>query len=94
MIKSFADSNNEKLIYSQRQKKFPNQIWRPAARKLLILDGADKIQDLRIPPRDRLEKLKEDREGQYSIRINDQWRICFVWREGHAYQVEITDYHS
>jgi proteic killer suppression protein len=94
MIKSFADSNNEKLIYGQRQKKFPNQIWRPAARKLLILDGADKIQDLRIPPRDRLEKLKEDREGQYSIRINDQWRICFVWREGHAYQVEITDYHS
>ena len=94
MIQSFADSNTEKLFYGQRPKKLPNQIWRTAARKLLILDGADKIQDLRIPPGNRLEKLKGDREGQYSIRINDQWRICFVWREGHAYQVEITDYHS
>jgi proteic killer suppression protein len=91
MIQSFADSNTEKLFYGQRPKKLPNQIWRPAARKLLILDGADKIQDLRIPPGNRLEKLKGD---EYSIRINDQWRICFVWREGHAYQVEITDYHS
>ncbi len=94
MIQSFADSNTEKLFYGQRPKKLPNQIWRPAARKLLILDGADKIQDLRIPPGNRLEKLKGDREGQFSIRINDQWRICFVWRDGHAYQVEITDYHS
>lgn len=94
MIQTFADSNTEKLFFGQRPKRLPNQIWRSATRKLLILDGADNLHDLRIPPGNRLEKLKGDREGQYSIRINDQWRICFVWREGNAYEVEITDYHS
>ncbi len=71
----------------------PTQILRPALRKLLILDAAESLEDLRIPPGNRLEKLKGDRKGQYSIRINDQWRICFVWLDGDAYEVEICDYH-
>jgi len=94
MIKSFADADTNRLFSGQRPRKLPNQIWRQATRKLLILDAADVLQDLRIPPGNRLEKLKGDREGQYSIRINDQWRICFTWKEGNAYQVEIADYHS
>jgi toxin HigB-1 len=68
--------------------------WRGATRKLLILDGAESIQNLRVPPGNRLEKLSGDRTGEYSIRINDQWRICFKWLEGHAHEVEITDYHG
>jgi addiction module HigA family antidote len=66
---------------------------RQALRKLLVLDGAESLQDLRIPPGNRLEKLKDDREGQHSIRINSQWRICFVWIRGHPHEVEIVDYH-
>ena len=66
---------------------------RQALRKLLILDGAESLQDLRVPPGNRLERLKGDREGEYSIRINDQWRICFTWSDGAADEVEITDYH-
>lgn len=66
---------------------------RNALRKLLILDAADRLEDLRIPPGNRLEKLAGDRKGQYSIRINDQWRICFRWHQGDAYDVEIVDYH-
>jgi len=69
-------------------------VLRPALRKLLILDAADVLEDLRVPPGNRLEKLKGDRSGQFSIRINDQWRICFEWRDGDAHSVEITDYHS
>ena len=72
----------------------PSQVLRLALRKLLVLDAADALQDLRVPPGNRLEKLKGDRAGQYSIRINDQWRICFEWRDGDAHSVEITDYHS
>jgi proteic killer suppression protein len=64
-----------------------------ALRKLTILDGADTLEDLKIPPANRLEKLKGNRKGQYSIRINDQWRICFTWKKGNAYNVEIVDYH-
>lgn len=94
MIKSFANLETERLFFGHRARTLPNQIWRASTRKLLILDAAETLQDLRIPPGNRLEKLKGDREGQYSIRINDQWRICFVWREGNAYQVEITDYHN
>jgi proteic killer suppression protein len=94
MIRTFADSDTERLFFGQKPRKLPNQIWRGATRKLLILDGAESTQDLRVPPGNRLEKLKGDRAGQYSIRINDQWRICFKWMDGHAYEVEITDYHS
>ena len=94
MIKTFADSDTERLFFGQKPRKLPNQIWRGATRKLLILDGAESIQDLRVPPGNRLEKMKGDQAGQYSICINDQWRICFNWLDGHAYEVEITDYHS
>jgi proteic killer suppression protein len=94
MIKSFADSDTERLFFGQKPRKLPNQIWPGATRKLLIMDAAESLQDLRIPPGNRLEKLKGDRSGQYSIRINDQWRICFEWLEGHAYEVEVTDYHN
>ncbi|HZX14406.1 MAG TPA: type II toxin-antitoxin system RelE/ParE family toxin [Thermodesulfobacteriota bacterium] len=94
MIREFADSDTEKLYRGQRPRKLPTQILLPALRKLLILDAAESLEDLRIPPGNRLEKLKGDREGQYSIRINDRWRICFKWRGGDAYAVEITDYHS
>ena len=94
MIKTFADSDTERLFYGQRPRRLPNPIWRGATRKLLILDGAETIQDLRVPPGDRLEKLKGDRVDQYSIRISDQWRICFKWLDGQAYEVGITDYQS
>jgi proteic killer suppression protein len=93
MIKTFADADTERLFSGQKPRNLPNQIWRVGTRKLLILDGAESLQDLRIPPGNRLEKLKGDRAGQYSIRINDQWRICFKWSKGHAHEVEITDYH-
>ena len=94
MIKDFADSDTEKLFYRQKTKKLPDQLLRHALRKLLILDAAEMIEDLRIPPGNRLEKLKGTRKGQYSIRINNQWRICFKWQVSNAYFVEITDYHS
>jgi proteic killer suppression protein len=74
-------------------RKFPPEIQQTALRKLRMLNNAASLNDLRIPPANRLEKLSGDREGQYSIRINDQWRICFEWYENNAYQVEITDYH-
>jgi proteic killer suppression protein len=93
MIKTFADADTEKLFFGLKPRKLPNQIWRVATRKLLILDAAETIQDLRIPPGNRLEKQIGDRIGLYSIRINDQWRIC-KWQDGHAFQVEITDYHT
>ncbi|MEE9166719.1 MAG: type II toxin-antitoxin system RelE/ParE family toxin [Candidatus Neomarinimicrobiota bacterium] len=94
MIKHFADSDTKKLFCGQRPRRLPPQIPRHELRKLLVLDAADSLQDLRIPPGNRLKKLKGSRAGQHSIRINDQWRICFEWREGDAYSVEITDYHS
>jgi proteic killer suppression protein len=94
VIKSFADRETEALFLGQPVRRLPPQIPRLALRKLLILDAADGVQDLRTPPGNRLEKLKGDRAGQYSIRINDQWRICFEWRDGDAYSVEMTDYHS
>ena len=94
MIKEFVDPESEKLFRGERSRKLPSQILRPALRKLLVLDAADSLQDLRVPPGNRLEKLKGNRRGQHSIRINDQWRICFEWRDGDAYSVEVTDYHS
>ena len=94
MIKSFADRDTERIFRGQRATRLPSTIRRRAERKLLILHAAEELGQLRVPPGNRLEKLTGDRAGQHSIRINDQWRICFVWRSGDAYEVEIADYHS
>lgn len=93
MIKSFKDDETTKLFRRQFSRKLPQDIQRIARRKLELLDGADTLQDLRIPPANRLEKLVGNREGQYSIRLNDQWRICFEWHDNDVYNVEIVDYH-
>lgn len=93
MIQSFACKQTERLWHCERPKKFPPSLHRPALRKLEILHAAVDLNDLRCPPGNRLEALKGDRKHQHSIRINDQWRICFVWRMGHAFDVEIVDYH-
>lgn len=92
MIQSFADKNTEKLALLERVVKFV-QFERIALRKLTQLDVAEKLDDLRVPPGNRLEQLKSSRAGQYSIRINDQYRICFVWTEQGPGDVEICDYH-
>jgi len=93
MIKSFRSKETEKLFLRQRSLRFAGDVSRIALRKLLLLDAAEKLEDLRIPPGNRLEKLTGARQGQHSIRVNDQWRICFRWSEGDAYEVEIVDYH-
>ena len=93
MIKTFACKETRRLFNRQFSRKLPQSIQRVARRKLEILDAAEALQDLRILPANRLEKLSGDRGEQYSIRINDQWRICFGWQSGDAYNVEITDYH-
>ena len=93
MIKSFESKETEQIFARLRSRKLPQDIQQIAYRKLRMLNNAVSLEDLRIPPANRLEKLKGNRAGQYSIRINDQWRICFVWRQGDAYRVEITDYH-
>lgn len=92
MIHSFACLDTEALFHSQAAFRFKN-IERVARRKLLQLHAATELASLRIPPGNQLEALKGDRKGQHSIRINDQWRVCFVWREDGAHQVEIVDYH-
>lgn len=93
MIRSFFDTESEKVFLRERSRRLPLTVQRVAQRKLAMLDAADRLQDLRAPPGNRLERLRGTREGQYSIRINDQWRVCFGWRDGDAFQVEITDYH-
>jgi len=93
MIKSFRDKETEKIFNRQLSSKLPQNIQRIARKGLLVLDASPELNDLRIPPGNRLEALKGKRKGQYSIRINDQWRICFKWSDGDAYNVEITDYH-
>ena len=93
LIRSFKSRETEKIFNRQRSDKLPQDIQHVALRKLRMLNRAVTLQDLRIPPANRLEKLAGDRAGQHSIRINDQWRICFEWREGDAYNVEIVDYH-
>ncbi|MEW6417703.1 MAG: type II toxin-antitoxin system RelE/ParE family toxin [Nitrospirota bacterium] len=93
MIKSFRCKDTEKLFKRQFSSKFPSEIRRNALRKLLILDAVEHLKDLRVPPGNRIEKLAGDRQGQHSIQINDQWRICFRWHQRDAYDVEITDYH-
>jgi proteic killer suppression protein len=93
VIQSFRDHETEHIYHRQRSRKLPPEIQQIALRKLRMLNNAASLNDLRIPPANRLEKLSGDHEGKYSIRINDQWRICFEWYENNAYQVEITDYH-
>jgi toxin HigB-1 len=92
-IGSWADGEAEKLFNLERSRKLPSHIQRVALRKLRMLDAATSLEDLRVPPANRLERLRGDRKGQWSIRINDQWRICFVWQEQDVYNVEIVDYH-
>jgi len=93
VIKSFKNKETEKIYVREISRKLPTEIQQIALRKLRMINNAKNINDLRIPPANRLEKLGGNREGQHSIRINDQWRICFVWRDGDAHDVEITDYH-
>lgn len=93
MIKSFKDNETEKIYFRERSRKLPPDIQQVALRKLRMINNAKTISDLRIPPANRLEKLTGNRSGQYSIRINDQWRVCFKWKDGDATDVEITDYH-
>ncbi len=93
MIRSFADAETERLFADEASRRLPTQIQRVARRKLLLLHQARRLDDLRAPPGNRLEALKGDRAGQQSIRINDQWRICFRWQGEDAFDVEIVDYH-
>lgn len=93
MIKTFKGKEAEKIFNRVFSKKLPQDIQHLARRKLLMIDAADEIEALRVPPGNRLESLKGNRKEQYSIRINDQWRICFTWKTEDAYNVEITDYH-
>ena len=94
MIQTFRDSATERLFHGKRHPHLPEHLQRMALRNLLILDAATQLSDLREPPGNRLEKLRGSREGAYSTWINDQYRICFEWRENHAYEVEIVDYHK
>ena len=93
MIESFASAETEKIWRRQHSRKLPHDIQRIARRKLLLLNAAPDLNSLRVPPGNRLEALKGGRSGQHSIRVNDQWRICFVWHDDGAFQVEIVDYH-
>jgi proteic killer suppression protein len=93
MIRSFKDKEAEKVFRGQFSRKIPQDIQRIAARKLEQLNAATVLDTLRVPPGNRLEALKRDRQGQHSIRVNDQWRVCFVWRDDNAFDVEIVDYH-
>lgn len=93
MIGSFRGRSTEELWENGYSRRFGAAVSRVARRKLAQMYFAMRLDDLRVPPGNRLEALRGDREGQYSIRVNDQWRVCFVWREGVAYEVEIVDYH-
>jgi toxin HigB-1 len=93
MIVSFRDPETATVWAGRRSHRLPLDIQVTALRKLRLLNNARRLDDLRIPPGNRLEALKRERHGQHSIRINDQWRICFIWKDNHAHQVEIVDYH-
>ena len=93
MIASFRDTETATIWDGRRSRRLPPDIQATALRKLRLINNARRIEDLAVPPGNRLEALRGHRRGQHSIRINDQWRICFVWREGHAHEVEIVDYH-
>jgi toxin HigB-1 len=93
VIRNFKDKETQKVFERKYSRKLPSDIQQTALRKLRMLNRAETLQDLRVPPANRLERLVGDREGQYSIRINDRWRICFLWQDGDALEVEIVDYH-
>ncbi len=93
MIVGFLDRDTGRLFDRQPVRRFPVALRKVMLRKLLLLDAAVALDELRVPPGNRLEKLKGDRAGQHSIRVNQQWRVCFVWRDGAAHDVEIVDYH-
>ena len=93
MIRGLRGRESERIFRREQARRLPPAVQRVALRKLLVLDAAESLEDLRLPPGNRLEKLSGDRQGQHSIRINDQWRICFIWKDGDAYAVEVTDYH-
>jgi len=93
VIESFKCKETEKIYNRQFSRKFPTDIQRVALRKLRMLNRAMMLQDLKVPPGNKLEELKGKRKGQHSIRINNQWRVCFIWKENNAYEVEIIDYH-
>ena len=93
MIRNFKDKETQKIFERQRSRKLPSEIQQVALRKLRMLNRAETLQDLRVLPANRLERLAGNRKEQYSIRINDQWRICFEWQDGDSLNVEIVDYH-
>ena len=93
MIRNFSDREAKKIFRREFSRRLPQDIQQRAFRKLRMLNRAESLDDLRIPPNNRLERLHGQREGQYSIRINRQWRICFEWQNGDAFEVEIVDYH-
>ena len=93
VIKSFGDRDTERLFAREPVRRYPAELRRVMLRKLVAVDAAEGLDDLRVPPGNRLEKLRGDRSGQHSIRVNDQWRVCFTWRDGDAYDVSIVDYH-
>ncbi|MDA1216311.1 MAG: type II toxin-antitoxin system RelE/ParE family toxin [Chloroflexi bacterium] len=93
MIRSFRNRDTRRVFLRERLRKLQPDVQRAAQRKLAILHAAESLQDLRVPPGNWLERLSGDREGQQSIRVNDQWRVCFRWSDGDAYDVEIVDYH-
>ena len=93
MIRSFRDAETRKVFDRQRSRRLPLDVQRRAYRKLLLLDAAESLDDLKVPPGNRLERLRRDRAGEHSIRINDQWRVCFKWKDGDAHDVEVCDYH-
>jgi proteic killer suppression protein len=93
MIVSFRDKEAATIWSGRRSGRLPSDIQATALRKLRLLNNAKRLDELRVPPGNRLEALKGNRAGQHSIRVNDQWRICFIWKDNHAYEVEIVDYH-
>lgn len=93
VVKTFADRHTEELYETGKSKRFPSEIWKRAVRRLEYIDLATRVSDLKVPPSNRLHELRGDREGQYSVSVNNQWRICFRFVDGDAYDVELTDYH-
>jgi proteic killer suppression protein len=93
VIVSFRDRETERLWRSGKSRRLPAELWRRAFQKLAILNAAITLENLQVPPGNQLEALRGDRAGQHGIRINDQYRVCFVWRNGNAFDVEIVDYH-